>query len=156
MDFDFAIIATGATSFELFKNSGLSCDNQGFMKVNEYLQSVDFPNIFGGGDCICFEPLRDKMFPPKAGVYAVREAPYLMHNLISCLCPSFKLKKYSPQSSALFLLNVCDGTAILSKYKISSHNTLIMALKNKIDAKFMNLFTEENLKKNQPTKNCGL
>ena len=53
----------------------------GGLRVNEYLQSVDHPEVFGGGDCIYFE---DRPMD-KVGVYAVRENPVLYHNLKAAL-----------------------------------------------------------------------
>ena len=52
----------------IFKNSGLATGPDGGLRVNEYLQSIDHPEMFGGGDCIYFE----KQPLDKVGVYAVR------------------------------------------------------------------------------------
>ena len=44
----------------------LSENDKHFINVNECLQSVSHPNVFGAGDCIHFTTFKDN-FPPKAG-----------------------------------------------------------------------------------------
>ncbi|RPI37569.1 MAG: pyridine nucleotide-disulfide oxidoreductase, partial [Nitrospiraceae bacterium] len=53
--FDVAFIATGVRPASLFKDSGLATGEEGGLLVNSCLQSVDHPEIFGGGDCISLE-----------------------------------------------------------------------------------------------------
>ena len=48
-----------------------------FFKVNDFLQSTSHSNVFAGGDCITMETYAKENFPPKAGVYAVREGPFI-------------------------------------------------------------------------------
>ena len=50
---------------------------KGYFRVDDYLQSTSHPNVFASGDCITMESYADKNFPPKAGVYAVREGPFV-------------------------------------------------------------------------------
>ena len=45
-------MSTGAASHDLFKISNLDHDKNGFLLVNDNLQSLKYNNIFGGGDCI--------------------------------------------------------------------------------------------------------
>ncbi|MBS3780882.1 MAG: FAD-dependent oxidoreductase, partial [Desulfovermiculus sp.] len=68
---DLTFLALGVKPSPLFVDSGLQTGPDGGLLVNEYLQHPDYPEIFGGGDCIFFErqPL------DKVGVYAVRENP---------------------------------------------------------------------------------
>lgn len=51
----------------------------GYFQVNDYMQSTSHPNVFAGGDCVTLQTYADKgeNFPPKAGVYAVREGPFI-------------------------------------------------------------------------------
>ena len=76
--------ATGAEAQKVTVRSNLAIlDN--YFRVNDYLQSTSHPDVFGGGDCITMEtyshtvhPDRpNKVFPPKAGVYAVRAGPMM-------------------------------------------------------------------------------
>jgi len=50
-----AFIATGVRPASLFRDSGLATGEEGGILVNSYLQSVAYPEIFGGGDCISLE-----------------------------------------------------------------------------------------------------
>ncbi len=69
LEFDDCLWCTHAKAPEWFKNTGLELDDNGYMLVDEYLQSCNGPgNIFGGGDCVTLA----KSPRPKAGVYAVR------------------------------------------------------------------------------------
>ena len=82
--------ATGAEPQKLTVRSNLEVLD-GYFRVNDYLQSSSHSNVFGGGDCITMETYSNtvhpdqprRVFPPKAGVYAVREGPILAQNLVS-------------------------------------------------------------------------
>lgn len=64
-----------------------------YFRVNDFLQSTSHPNVFGGGDCIQIDTYShsihpdqpNRTFPPKAGVYAVREGPMMAMNMVSYL-----------------------------------------------------------------------
>ena len=78
---DAVIWATGTAAQPWIAQSGLACDDRGFMLTNDLLQSPSHPEIFGAGDCVneLGHPL------PKAGVFAVRAAPVLAANLRAAL-----------------------------------------------------------------------
>ena len=62
---------------------------------------------------------------PKAGVYAVRQGPYLTDNLLASLRGA-PLKTYRPQSDFLTLLNLGDGTALGAKAGLSIEGRWVM------------------------------
>jgi pyridine nucleotide-disulfide oxidoreductase family protein len=72
---------TGAAAPPWLAESGVACDEHGFMLTNDLLQSPSHPNIFGAGDCVneLGHPL------PRAGVFAVRAGPVLAANLRAAL-----------------------------------------------------------------------
>jgi NADH dehydrogenase FAD-containing subunit len=76
--------ATGAEPQQVTIDSDLDI-LKGYFRVNEYLQSTSHPNVFGGGDCITMENYaqEEPSFPPKAGVYAVREGPIIAQNVVN-------------------------------------------------------------------------
>lgn len=75
------IWATGADPQEVSAKSDLEL-LKGYFRVNDFLQSTSHPNVFAGGDCITMETYADQEnFPPKAGVYAVREGPFIAQNI---------------------------------------------------------------------------
>jgi len=76
-----AVWATGAEPQGVTAKSDLAI-MKGFFRVNKFLQSTSHPNVFAGGDCITMEDYADKSYPSKAGVYAVREGPFIAQNVI--------------------------------------------------------------------------
>ncbi len=82
INYDFLVWAAGPVSNPMYKASGITVDKAGYMLVNHYLQSVDYPFIFGAGDCISFS---DFQYVKKVGVYATKESPYLFNNIIICI-----------------------------------------------------------------------
>jgi NADH dehydrogenase FAD-containing subunit len=80
------------------------------MRVNRFLQSTRYPDIFGGGDCIYFEdqPL------DKVGVYAVRQNPVLLHN-ISARLDGGDLMPFDPGGDYLLIFNLGGGVGVLKK-----------------------------------------
>ena len=135
LDSDITLMAIGVKPSPLFEDSGLPIGRDGGMLVNQYLQSVSYPEIFGGGDCISFEPQP----LAKVGVYAVRQNPILLHNLLSTL-NGHELRQFVPQKSILLALNLGDGTAIIHWHGMVWGGKLGFSLKDYIDRKFMGLF----------------
>jgi NADH dehydrogenase FAD-containing subunit len=133
--YDVAFLAVGVRPSPLFRDSGLPTGKDGGLKVNEYLQSVEFPDVFGGGDCISFAPRP----LAKVGVYAVRENPVLYHNLRAAL-EGGVLRAFLPQESYLLILNMGDGRGILQKKSWIWDGRLAFWIKNYIDRSFMKKF----------------
>ena len=66
--------------------------------------ATEHPNIFGGGDCVYFQPQP----LDKVGVYAVRENPVLYHNLMAALAKR-SLQRFNPGSSSYLLIYNLGG-----------------------------------------------
>jgi len=139
LPFDVALLALGVTPASLFADSGLECGPDGGLLVDEYLRAVDYPHIFGGGDCISFKPRP----LDKVGVYAVRQNPILYHNLLASL-EDRPLKPFQPQSDYLLIFNLGDGTGIFRRKNWVWNGRLPFRLKNHIDRKFMRKFQISN------------
>ena len=135
LSFDVAFNAAGIRPVPVFRDSGLPVDVEGGLLVNEYLQCVNDPAIFGGGDCISFAPRR----LDRVGVYAVRQASVLYQNLMALLFGA-KLQAFTPQSRYLFILNMGDGRGILYWRSCIVSGRFALLLKNHIDKKFMRHF----------------
>ncbi|MBW2209178.1 MAG: FAD-dependent oxidoreductase [Deltaproteobacteria bacterium] len=133
--FDVAFLGTGIKPSGLFQDSGLPVGEDGGLLVNTYLQSVGYSEIFGGGDCICFQqsPL------DKVGVYAVRQNPILYHNLLAAL-EGGALQRFDPGGAYMLLFNMGDGRAIYHKNGRIFHGRIPFILKDWIDRKFMRKF----------------
>lgn len=155
--FSHCLWATGAGAHDLayrLANRGLAISKHGWIRVNEYLQSVSHPNIFAAGDCCTMEGLENGS-PPKAGVYAVRSGPILIENLSRILSKDKEepLTPYKPQDDFLKLMVCGDGTALGFRFGIPIQGKWVFDLKNAIDSGFMDLFKVENLpvlKEGQP------
>jgi NADH dehydrogenase FAD-containing subunit len=132
---DVLFLAVGVKPSPIFRDSGLPTGADGGLLVNAYLQSVVFPEIFGGGDCICFAP------GPlaKVGVYAVRQNPVLLQNLRSALGGG-DLLAFVPQKSYLLAFNMGDGTAIVRWKSLVFDGRLGFFLKDYLDRSFMRRF----------------
>ncbi|ANU28500.1 FAD-dependent oxidoreductase [Planococcus versutus] len=127
---------TGPKSAALFERSGLSTDTDGFLLVNEKLQSLQHAAIFGAGDCITID-----QYPAlaKNGVYAVRQGPILWENLKKSLSKG-ELVRFTPQKRFVSILSTGDGEAFLSYGNHLFHGKWPWKIKQYIDKKFMKRF----------------
>ena len=132
---DVIFLAIGVKPPPIFKESGLPTGPEGGLLVNKYLQSTEYPEIFGGGDCIYFkdQPL------DKVGVYAVRENPVLYHNLMASL-EETDLIPFHPGGDYLLIFNMGDGTGVLRKKWLLFGGRRAFKIKDYIDRKFMKKF----------------
>lgn len=135
MAFDSSILAPGVKPSKVALDSGLKSGPDGGLLVNRFLQSPQYPEIFGGGDCIHFadHPL------DKVGVYAVRQNPILYHNLKAALAGK-SLQPFTKFGGYLLIFNLGDATGILHKWGITITGKPIFALKEMIDRKFVHRF----------------
>jgi NADH dehydrogenase FAD-containing subunit len=133
--FDEAILTIGIVPQRVFVHSGLETSPDGALLVNETLQSTSSPDIFGGGDCIAIkgQPL------DRVGVYAVREAPILFHNLLARL-KGKPLRAFEPQKSYLLIFNLGDGSGLLVWGSRVWKGRVALALKNFLDKRFVSRF----------------
>jgi NADH dehydrogenase FAD-containing subunit len=107
--YDFLVHAMGLTPPAILRATGLPTSTDGALLVDPFLRSVADPRVFGGGDCIA---LQGKELA-KIGVYAIREAPVLYHNLLASL-QGRRLRRFRPQGRFLLILNLGDGTGLLT------------------------------------------
>lgn len=118
-------MAIGVKPSPIFKESSLPTGPDWGLLVNEYLQSTEYSEIFGGGDCIYF---RDQPLD-KVGVYAVRENPVLYHNLMASL-KGTELQPFAPDGEYLLIFNMGDGTGILRKKLLTLDGELAFKIKD--------------------------
>ena len=132
---DFLFPAVGVKPSKIFVDSGLPTGPDGGLLVNEFLQSTAYSNVFGGGDCICFQPQP----LDKVGVYAVRANPVLYHNLMATL-DATELQSFNPGGKYLLIYNCGGGVGILCKWSIIFSGRLAFWIKDYIDRKFIRTF----------------
>jgi NADH dehydrogenase FAD-containing subunit len=132
---DRVFLALGVRPSALFAASNLPVGADGGLRVNQYLQCPQHPEIFGGGDCIYYEPRP----LDKVGVYAVRQNPILYHNLMASLNGE-ALMPFDPGGSYLLIFNMGGGHGILHKAGFTMGGRLAFRLKDWIDRRFMRRF----------------
>lgn len=135
LTYDFAFLSMGIEPPSLFRDSGLKTGADGGLLVNAQLRAVEHPEIFGGGDCISFQPQP----LDKVGVYAVRQNPLLLHNLLAAL-EGRQLKAFTPQADYLLIFNLGDGRGIFRRRGWVWNGRPAFWLKDRIDRSFMRRF----------------
>jgi len=132
---DLTLLALGVRPPSLFADSGLATGDDGGLLVDEHLQSVDFPEIMGGGDCIAYRPRP----LDKVGVHAVRQNPVLLHNLLAKVRGEDP-QAFRPQGRYMLIFNTGDGKGILWRGNLVLRGKWAFRLKDHIDRKFMRRF----------------
>ncbi|MBQ2262426.1 MAG: selenide, water dikinase SelD [Loktanella sp.] len=130
---DFTTGAAGAKPHDWIAETGLAL-RDGFIVVNAQLQTND-PVIFAVGDCAHMSASPR----PKAGVYAVRQAPVLYDNLRAVLSGG-AMRRYTPQRDYLKLISLGGKYALAEKFGTTWQGAILWRLKNRIDSKFMTQF----------------
>lgn len=128
---------TGAAAEPWVAASGLPVDEQGFLAVTDTLQSTADERVFGAGD-IATQVRHPR---PKAGVFAVRQAPVLAHNLRAMLLQK-PLREHRPQRRFLSLVSLGGTTATADKGPFSVTGDWVWRWKDYIDRGFMKKFVD--------------
>jgi NADH dehydrogenase FAD-containing subunit len=133
IDYDEVIFLGGPKAPPLFGSSLLLTDEKGFLMVNSYLQSVEYPNVFGTGDCATLKDFPDI---PKNGVTAVRQGPVLWKNLNGAAAKG-KIIPFEPQKRYLAIMSIGDKKGFLTYGSFSLVSGWAWRLKNWIDERFV-------------------
>lgn len=131
---DFTLMVAGTRPQGWLADTGLAL-HKGFVTVGPTLQSSD-PLIFAAGDCAHLSHAPR----PKAGVFAVREAPILHHNLRAALTGG-AMKPYQPQRDYLKLVSTGGRGAVADKFGLRLGGAWLWRVKDRIDRNFMAMFT---------------
>ena len=132
----FTVTAAGARPHDWIARTGLPLTD-GFVTVDPDLRAAGHSHIFAVGDCahMANDPR------PKAGVFAVRQAPVLLNNL-KALARGQRLKPYRPQKTFLKLVSIGGRDALAEKGGITLRHPLMWQWKDRIDRKFMDQFAQ--------------
>ncbi|MBI6628657.1 selenide, water dikinase SelD [Pontibaca salina] len=122
-----------AFAFPWIAQSGLDL-HEGFICVDDRLRSSD-PAVFAVGDCAHMRATPR----PKAGVYAVRQAPVLYHNIVASLTDR-RLRRYRPQADYLKLMSMGRKAAVAQRFGLTLSGPLMWRWKDRIDRKFIEKF----------------
>ena len=136
VEVDETLWVTQAGGAPWLASTGLALDGQGFIVVNDCLQSISDAAVFAAGDIAAMQnhPLE------KAGVFAVRQGRPLADNLRRQL-QGLALRPYHPQSRWLALISTGDRYAVASRGAIGFAGAWVWLWKDWIDRRFMRKFT---------------
>lgn len=109
---------------------------KGFVNVGPSLRTETDAAIFAAGDIahLSFAPR------PKAGVFAVRQAPVLLHNLGVALTGRGGMRAYRPQRDYLKLISTGGRGAVADKWGLPLDGGWLWRWKDRIDRRFMDRF----------------
>ncbi len=128
---DLTIGTAGTRPQSWLTGTGLRLDD-GYLAVGPALQTSD-PAIFAAGDVANMTGTPR----PKAGVFAVRQAPVLFHNLAVALTAKGSLRPYRPQRDYLKLISTGSKNAVADKWGLPLDGALLWHWKDRIDRRFM-------------------
>lgn len=129
---DRIVWATAAAAPPWLAESGLACDELGFVRIDDHLRSTSHAFVFAAGDCAA-----QLGHPrPKSGVFAVRQGPPLAANLRRA-AHELPLRKFVPQRHALALISTGGKHAIASRGPFVVEGDWVWRWKDRIDRRFM-------------------
>jgi len=132
---DLTVLATGLEPPPVCAALGLPLAADGGVLVDAALCSVGAPDVMGAGDCIHLQGHE----LPRLGVFGVREAPILAHNLLA-RATGRPLRTYTPQRRWLAILNLGRGEALALRGRLWWRGRLAMALKHRLDRRFLDRY----------------
>ena len=126
------IWATNAAAPAWIARTGLATTSDGFIEVDDFLQSTSHPGVFAAGDIatMCNHPR------PKSGVMAVRQGPALAENLRHA-ARSEPLAAFIPQRRFLALISTGNRSAVASRGPLALEGPAIWRWKDRIDRRWM-------------------
>ena len=137
LDSQFTVGTAGAFAHSWLQQTDLPLTPEGFIPVGPEFQVQGHDGLFAVGDCA--EMLHDPR--PKAGVFAVRAAPVLEHNLRAALTGG-TMKPFKPQNDYLKLISLGGKQALAEKWGRAIALPGLWRWKDNIDQKFMQKFRE--------------
>ncbi|MBC58080.1 MAG: selenide, water dikinase SelD [Confluentimicrobium sp.] len=126
--------AAGARPQGWLADTGLQLTD-GFIDIGPDLRALNDPLIYAAGDCAHMTHAPR----PKAGVFAVRQAPVLVHNLRADLTGGAR-RGYQPQKDYLKLISTGRKHAVADKLGLRLEGDALWRWKDRIDRKFMGKF----------------
>ncbi len=143
---DKVLFCTQSTSYQWLQDSNLKLDEDGFICVNEYLQSVSFTDIFAVGDIMSMENQK----VPKTATCSMKQGVMLFKNIRNYLKGN-PLKKYTPRKFYPALVSTGDKYAALIGKYFSIKGRLIWNLKKTLDQQILQKYSDPTVIENKKT-----
>jgi selenide, water dikinase len=137
LDADEIVWVTRAGGAAWLQKTGLDLDAEGFIKVQDTLQTLTDPDIYAAGDIASMVNFKLE----KAGVFAVRQGKPLTENLRHAVSGT-PLQAYRPQTSWLALISTGDKFAVASRGALGFAGAWVWRWKDWIDQRFMRKFQD--------------
>lgn len=136
---EFTVGTAGGFAHDWLAMSDLPKDASGFVHVDERLLVSGYQDLFAVGDCASMIASPR----PKAGVFAVRAAPVLYHNISAALTGG-EMKEFRPQADYLKLMSLGSRDAMAAKWGrcLVAPKAQLWRWKDDIDQSFMSRFSE--------------
>jgi selenide, water dikinase len=134
---DEIVWVTRAGGAPWLQTTGLQLDADGFIAVQDTLQTMTDPLIYAAGDIASMVNYKLE----KAGVFAVRMGRPLTDNLRRAVAGE-ALQNYRPQTSWLALISTGDKHAVASRSWLGFDGDAVWRWKDWIDRRFMRKFSE--------------
>jgi pyridine nucleotide-disulfide oxidoreductase family protein len=133
---DAVLVSTAARAPDWLSGTDLPLDADGAVLTGLTLAALDDESVFAAGDCAT---VRDDP-RPRAGVFAVRQAPPLSRNLRNRV-RGRPLEAYRAQNAFLAILMTGDGSAIAGRGDyFALEGRAVWRWKDWIDRRFIRLF----------------
>ena len=130
---DLIVTALGSAAPAWPRESGLDCDEDGFIAVDRYQRSTSHPHILAVGDVAA----RQDREVPHSGVHAVFAGPVLAKNLRDASRGEKPVSVYKPRRNSLYLMSTGNGSAIASYGSLTAKGRWVGILKDWIDTRWI-------------------
>jgi selenide, water dikinase len=129
------IVATTPAAAPWLRETGLACDEKGFVRVNAQLQSTSHPFVFAAGDCATNDGTQSR----KGGVHAVREGRPLGTNLAR-YAAGRDLVAHQPSGLALAIIGTGNRNAVVAWGRFAAQGEWAWRWKDRLDRGFVERF----------------
>ncbi|PIE99317.1 MAG: hypothetical protein CR965_02475 [Paludibacter sp.] len=107
---DITMFISAGTGSAILKNSDLTLSDSGFLKIDDYCQVVNHPNVFAIGDAAAFE---GPQWAAKQGHIAEKMGEIAAYNIIKKEQNSHKRKSYKEYLSILCVMDTGTGASFV-------------------------------------------